>query len=383
MISKLANSISPFYVMEVLERAQKLEKQGTDIIHLEIGEPDHNTDDKICKEAITAINAGDTKYTHSLGISDLREQLCLYYKKKYGVSISAENIIVTNGSSPALFLAFCSVLNPGDEIILTDPHYACYPQIIRIAGGVPKFVRIYEKEDFQIDIKRLKKKISKKTRAILINSPSNPTGMLVNSDIMQQLSKLGIPIISDEIYHGLVYEGREQSILEFTKDAIVVSGFSKLYSMTGWRLGYLIVPDDYVRPIQKLQQNLFISANSFVQRAGIEALKMSDSQINSIVQKYKKRRDAMLTGLKSLGFKIQRVPDGAFYFFVNTKKISTNSYDLAFDLLENAHVALTPGIDFGKGGQGYMRFSYANSITNINEGISRLKKYWSSHRTEL
>ncbi len=375
MISKLANSISPFYVMEVLERAQKLEKQGTDIIHLEIGEPDHNTDDKICKEAITAINAGDTKYTHSLGISDLREQLCLYYKKKYGVSISAENIIVTNGSSPALFLAFCSVLNPGDEIILTDPHYACYPQIIRIAGGVPKFVRIYEKEDFQIDIKRLKKKISKKTRAILINSPSNPTGMLVNSDIMQQLSKLGIPIISDEIYHGLVYEGREQSILEFTKDAIVVSGFSKLYSMTGWRLGYLIVPDDYVRPIQKLQQNLFISANSFVQRAGIEALKMSDSQINSIVQKYKKRRDAMLTGLKSLGFKIQRVPDGAFYFFVNTKKISTNSYDLAFDLLENAHVALTPGIDFGKGGQGYMRFSYANSITNINEGISRLKKY--------
>lgn len=375
MISKLANSISPFYVMEVLERAQKLEKQGTDIIHLEIGEPDHNTDDKICKEAITAINAGDTKYTHSLGISDLREQLCLYYKKKYGVSISAENIIVTNGSSPALFLAFCSVLNPGDEIILTDPHYACYPQIIRIAGGVPKFVRIYEKEDFQIDIKRLKKKISKKTRAILINSPSNPTGMLVNSDIMQQLSKLGIPIISDEIYHGLVYEGREQSILEFTKDAIVVSGFSKLYSMTGWRLGYLIVPDDYVRPIQKLQQNLFISANSFVQRAGIEALKMSDSQINSIVQKYKKRRDAMLTGLKSLGFKIHRVPDGAFYFFVNTKKISTNSYDLAFDLLENAHVALTPGIDFGKGGQGYMRFSYANSITNINEGISRLKKY--------
>lgn len=375
MISKLANSISPFYVMEVLERAQKLEKQGTDIIHLEIGEPDHNTDDKICKEAITAINAGDTKYTHSLGISDLREQLCLYYKKKYGVSISAENIIVTNGSSPALFLAFCSVLNPGDEIILTDPHYACYPQIIRIAGGVPKFVRIYEKEDFQIDIKRLKKKISKKTRAILINSPSNPTGMLVNSDIMQQLSELGIPIISDEIYHGLVYEGREQSILEFTKDAIVVSGFSKLYSMTGWRLGYLIVPDDYVRPIQKLQQNLFISANSFVQRAGIEALKMSDSQINSIVQKYKKRRDAMLTGLKSLGFKIQRVPDGAFYFFVNTKKISTNSYDLAFDLLENAHVALTPGIDFGKGGQGYMRFSYANSITNINEGISRLKKY--------
>jgi len=199
--------------------------------------------------------------------------------------------------------------------------------------------------------------------------------MLVNKDVMEQLAGLRIPIISDEIYHGLVYEGKEQSILEFTESAIVVSGFSKLYSMTGWRLGYMIVPDPYVRPIQKLQQNLFISANSFVQSSGIEALRLSDNKIKNIVGKYKKRRDIMVTGLRDLGFDIKKVPDGAFYVFINTKKINTNSYELAFDILEKSHVALTPGIDFGSGGEGYLRFSYANSVENIKEGIARLKKY--------
>lgn len=375
MISKLAKSISPFYVMEVLERAQQLERKGINIVHLEIGEPDHNTDSQICKKAVSSIKSGDTKYTHSLGVAELREELSLFYKKKYNLSVSAQNVIVTTGSSPALFLCFASILDPGDEIILTDPHYACYPQIIKIAGGVPKFVRIYEQEDFQIDVSRLKKLISKKTKAILINSPSNPTGMLVNKDVMEQLAELRIPIISDEIYHGLVYEGKEQSILEFTESAIVVSGFSKLYSMTGWRLGYMIVPDPYVRPIQKLQQNLFISANSFVQSSGIEALRLSDNKIKNIVGKYKKRRDIMVTGLRDLGFDIKKVPDGAFYVFINTKKINTNSYELAFDILEKSHVALTPGIDFGSGGEGYLRFSYANSVENIKEGIARLKKY--------
>lgn len=375
MISKLAKSISPFYVMEVLERAQQLERKGINIVHLEIGEPDHNTDSQICKKAVSSIKSGDTKYTHSLGVAELREELSLFYKKKYNLSVSAQNVIITTGSSPALFLCFASILDPGDEIILTDPHYACYPQIIKIAGGVAKFVRIYEQEDFQIDVSRLKKLISKKTKAILINSPSNPTGMLVNNDVMEQLAELRIPIISDEIYHGLVYEGKEQSILEFTESAIVVSGFSKLYSMTGWRLGYMIVPDPYVRPIQKLQQNLFISANSFVQSSGIEALRLSDNKIKNIVGKYKKRRDIMVTGLRDLGFDIKKVPDGAFYVFINTKKINTNSYELAFDILEKSHVALTPGIDFGSGGEGYLRFSYANSVENIKEGIARLKKY--------
>jgi len=375
MISKLAKSISPFYVMEVLERAQQLERKGINIVHLEIGEPDHNTDSQICKKAVSSIKSGDTKYTHSLGVAELREELSLFYKKKYNLSVCPQNVIVTTGSSPALFLCFASILDPGDEIILTDPHYACYPQIIKIAGGVAKFVRIYEQEDFQIDVSRLKKLISKKTKAILINSPSNPTGMLVNNDVMEQLAELRIPIISDEIYHGLVYEGKEQSILEFTESAIVVSGFSKLYSMTGWRLGYMIVPDPYVRPIQKLQQNLFISANSFVQSSGIEALRLSDNKIKNIVGKYKKRRDIMVTGLRDLGFDIKKVPDGAFYVFINTKKINTNSYELAFDILEKSHVALTPGIDFGSGGEGYLRFSYANSVENIKEGIARLKKY--------
>jgi len=380
MVSRLSKSISPFYVMEVMEQAQVLEGRGIDVVHLEIGEPDHNTDSLVCAQAIKAIKASDTKYTHSLGILSLREKLKEHYKSKYSVDISENNIVVTMGSSPALFLSFLSMLNPGDEIILTDPHYACYPQIIRIAGGVPKFLRVYEKYGFQIDVSKLEKKITKKTRAVLINSPSNPTGMLVKPEIMKELSGLGIPIISDEIYHGLVYGDKERSILEFTQDAIVVSGFSKLYSMTGWRLGYMIVPESFVRPVQKLQQNLFISASAFVQRAGVKALELSDSRIGKVVKSYEKRRDLMVKGIRQLGFIVDHVPDGAFYVFVNVKKFGNNSLELAFDILENAHVALTPGIDFGRGGEGYLRFSYANSEENIKKGLDRLHKYFSEKR---
>lgn len=382
MVSRLSKSISPFYVMEVMEQAQVLESRGIDVIHLEIGEPDHNTDSLVCSQAIKAIKASDTKYTHSLGILSLREKIKEHYNSNYSVDISENNIVVTMGSSPALFLSFLSILNPGDEIILTDPHYACYPQIIRIAGGVPKFLRVYEKDDFQIDISKLKKKITKKTRAVLINSPSNPTGMLVKPEIMKELSRLGIPIISDEIYHGLVYGDNERSILEFTQNAIVVNGFSKLYSMTGWRLGYMIVPESFVRPVQKLQQNLFISASAFVQRAGVKALELSESRIGKVVKSYEKRRDLMVEGIRQLGFSVDRVPDGAFYVFVNAKKFGNHSLELAFDILENAHVALTPGIDFGRGGEGYLRFSYANSEENIKKGLDRLHKYFSKKRSK-
>ncbi len=375
MISKLSKSIPPFYVMEVLERAKEIESSGENVIHLEIGEPDHNTAIEVCTTAISSINEGETKYTHSLGIYELRNELSLYYKRKYDVDISADKIIVTSGSSPALFLSFLSILNPGDEIILTNPHYACYPQIIRIAGGVPKLLNIYEEDGFQIDIYELKKHITKKTKAILINSPSNPTGMMLEPDIIKEISELGIFVISDEIYHGLVYEGQEKTILEYSKKSIVVNGFSKLFSMTGWRLGYLIVPEEFVRPIQKLQQNLFISANSFVQRAAIKALNIKKQKLDSIVGSYKKRRDLMLNGLNNLGFNIRLVPDGAFYIFANSYHINKNSYKLAFDILERSHVALTPGIDFGSGGEGYIRFSYANSEGNIKEGLNRLGNY--------
>ena len=375
MPSKLSEELAPFYVMDVLERAKEIESQGKSVVHFEIGESDLSTPSIVCDEAIDAIRRGDTKYTQSLGILELRCAVAQDYKEKYGVDISPDRVIVTSGSSPALFLSMISLIDPGDEIIITDPHYSCYPQIIKIAGGVPKRVRIYEEEGFQIDVNRIRKAISEGTKAIIINSPSNPTGTVLEPHVMEEISKLGVYVISDEIYHGLVYEGEAHTIYEFTERAFSVNGFSKLYSMTGWRLGYFIAPHDFTRPIQKLQQNLFISPNPFVQRAGVAALKNAKSEAKEMVQIFNRRRKKMVVGLKDLGFEINCDPKGAFYVFVNTRKLGGKSYDLAFDILEKSHVAVTPGIDFGYGGEGYLRFSYTTSVENIEEGLRRLGEY--------
>ncbi len=375
MPSVLSEQLSPFYVMEVLEKAKEIEAQGESVIHFEVGEPDFDTPAVISQEAIKSIEEGDTKYTHSLGISELRDAVSKNYKANYGVDISPERVVITLGSSPALYLSIISLIEPGDEVLITDPHYACYPQIIKIAGGVPKTFRIYENEGFQINVDRLKKSISKKTKAIIINSPANPTGVVLNPGIMSEIAGLGITILSDEIYHGLVYEGQALTIYEVTDNAFAVGGFSKYYSMTGWRLGYLIAPDEFIRPIQKLQQNLFISPNAFVQRAGVKALISAQGDARSMAELFNERRKAMIEGIKGLGFNIYNEPQGAFYLFVDASKINPNSHELAFDILENARVAVTPGIDFGEGGEGYLRLSYATSISNIKEGIGRLGEY--------
>ena len=375
MPSKLSQEIAPFYVMDVLERAKELELEGHSVIHFEVGEPDLPTPEVVCEEAINAIRQGDTKYTPSLGIPELREAIAEDYKENYGVGISPSRVVITMGSSPALLLSMLSLLDQKEEVIITDPHYACYPQIIKVAGAVPSRFRIFEEDGFQVDIKSLKKAVSKKTKAILINSPSNPTGVILEPMLMKEISELGPYIISDEIYHGLVYEGKAHTILEFTDRAFIVNGMSKLYSMTGWRLGYFIAPEEFIRPIQKLQQNLFISPNPFVQRAGVAAIKRAKLEVKGMVQVFAERRGFMIEGLRELGFHIKSEPKGAFYVFVNAKRFGSNSLDLAFDILEKSHVAITPGIDFGYGGEGYLRFSYATSVENILEGIRRLGEY--------
>lgn len=375
MASNLSDEIAPFFVMDVLERAKELELRGKRVIHFEVGEPDLPTPKVICDEAIHAIQNGDTKYTPSLGIPELRAAIVEAYKENYGVEIAPARAVITMGSSPALFLTLLSLVDPGDDVIITDPHYACYPKIIRIAGAVPKLFRIYEEEGFQIDIPALKKIITDKTKAILVNSPSNPTGIVLDEKIIKEISELGPFVISDEIYHGLVYGSEAHSIYEFTDKAFVVNGMSKLYSMTGWRLGYLLAPEEFIRPIQKLQQNLFISPNPFVQRAGIAALKLAKEHVREMVRLFSERRELMVKGLRGLGFEIKAEPSGAFYVFVNARKLNYDSHDLAFDILEKAYVAVTPGIDFGLGGEGYLRFSYATSMDCIEEGIRRLDKY--------
>jgi aspartate/methionine/tyrosine aminotransferase len=375
MIAKRAREITPFIVMDVLERAHALEHEGIDVIHLEVGEPDFDTPQCVKDAACKALEEGHTHYTHSLGDLKLREGICKYYSKTYNVSVSPDQIVVTSGTSPAMFLIFSALLEKGDQVIISDPHYACYPNFVRFVQGVPVTVPVYEEDGFQYRPEAIKEKVTKKTKAIVINSPSNPTGNLLSESRMRAIAEFSPHIISDEIYHGLVYEGTEHSILEFTDTAFVLNGFSKLYAMTGLRLGYLIVPKPFIRPIQKIQQNFFISANSVVQIAGIAALEKAGEDVTRMKNIYNERRQYMVKRLKELGFGITVEPTGAFYVFANAKHISNDSYKLAFDILENAHVGVTPGIDFGSNGEGYLRFSYANSMENIVEGLNRIEDY--------
>jgi aspartate/methionine/tyrosine aminotransferase len=234
---------------------------------------------------------------------------------------------------------------------------------------------VYEEDGFQYTPSAIREKITERTKAIFINSPSNPTGNLLSEERMKAVAGFSPYIVSDEIYHGLVYEGKEHSILEFTENAFVLNGFSKLYAMTGLRLGYFIVPPEFIRPIQKIQQNFFISANSIMQIAGVTALRDAGEDIIRMKNIYNERRRYMISRLKGLGLGITVEPTGAFYVFANAKHISNDSYRLAFDILEKARVGVTPGIDFGANGEGYIRFSYANSIENIAEGMNRLEEY--------
>lgn len=375
MIANRVAQIAPFLAMDVLERAQVLERQGIDVVHLELGEPDFDAPDCV-KEAIQrAVAQGMTHYTHSLGDLALREAICAYYAQTYGVTVSPEQVLVSSGTSPVMMLLFSALLNPGDEVILSDPRYACYANMVHFAGGVCVNVPVYEQDGFQLDPQAVRERLTPRTRAIVINSPSNPTGTLLSVERMAALAELGTPIISDEIYHGLVYEGGERSILEFTQNAFVLNGFSKLYAMTGLRLGYLIAPPAYMRALQKLQQNFFISANSAAQQGGIAALQSAAEDVARMKRIYDERRRFMLARLRELGLGVAVEPTGAFYVFANARHLSNDSLALAFDILERAHVGVTPGIDFGANGEGYLRFSYATAIDRIAEGLNRLEGY--------
>jgi len=382
MICQKAKKIPPFHVMEVLERAQELERNGRNIIHLEIGEPDFPTAPHICTAATSALWSGETKYTHSLGLPQLRESIADHYNAKFKLELKPGQILVTSGTSPALLLVFMSLLEQGDEVIMSNPHYACYPNFVGYSGGKPVFLHTHEASGFNLEPYSVAGAITPRTKAILINSPCNPTGHVMPPESIRGIAESAgdIPVISDEIYQGLIYKGRDHSILEFTDNAFVLNGFSKLYAMTGWRLGYLIAPEEYIRPLQKLQQNFFICANSFVQHAGIAALKGPQEHVREMLGIYDKRRKFILKRLKEIGFGINYEPDGAYYVLANAKEFNLDSLDLSGRLLEEAGVAVTPGIDFGDGATGYLRFSYANSIENIREGMDRIEGYLKTSR---
>jgi (5-formylfuran-3-yl)methyl phosphate transaminase len=374
-VSKRAREITPFIAMDVLETAQVMERSGDTIIHLEVGEPDFDTPACIKEAAIRALRDNKTHYTDSRGIIELREAIAAHYYRQYKVKVSPDQIMITSGTSPAMFMVFSALLEPGQEIIISDPHYACYPNFIQFAQGSPVKIQVHEEDGFQYYPGEIRKHIRRRTKGIFINSPSNPTGTLLSEDRMREVAGYKPYIISDEVYHGLVYEGQEHSILEFTDRAFVLNGFSKLYAMTGWRLGYLIAPQEFIRPLQKIHQNFFISANSIAQWAGITALTQAQEDVSRMRGLYDQRRKVMIKRLKALGFGLKVEPTGAFYVLANAKSFHQDSYKLAFDILKKAKVGVTPGIDFGAGAEGYLRFTYANSIERIEEGMERLQAY--------
>ena len=382
LVSDRARRMPPFLVMEVLERASELQRTGRSIIHLEVGEPDFATPQVVVEAGQRALREGRTHYTHSLGHPELREAIAAWFCNQYGVHISPDRIVVTIGSSGAMLLVFAALLDPGCEVLLTDPHYACYPNFVSAFGGVPVRIPVREEDGFQFDPAMVRRCWGPRTRALILNSPANPTGTMTQPDRMQQIVEAvggrGV-IVSDEIYHGLVYQGRAHSILEYCPEAVIVSGFSKRFAMTGWRLGYAILPEWLVRPVQKLQQNLFISPPDFPQFAAIAALQDAAEDVERMRKQYDERRCLVLRGLADMGLTVLTQPVGAFYVFVNVHRYTNDVLAFTGRLLEEAGVAVTPGVDFGPGGGGYIRISYANSVENIDEGMRRLEKFLHSN----
>ena len=380
MTNLLKPKISPFIVMEILEEAQKLERMGKKIIHLEIGEPTEEVDEKIVKNGLKALNEKKYKYSSSLGIPELRKLISDDYKTNFNLNIEPERIIVTSGSSAAILLAILSSTNMNEEIIIIDPHYPCYPQIIKILGRDIKIFKTYEMENYQIDINKLKKIISKKTKALIVNSPANPTGVSQSDSILKKLSKLNIQIISDEIYQGLSIDYPLNTILKHDlTNSIVVNGFSKYYSMTGWRLGYIIMPKKLIRYAQKLQQNMFICAPTISQHAATGCYKISKKNKDFLIKKYKKNRDFLIKELRKMNIDINYKPDSAFYIFCDMSNYTKYAVNLCNDILDKVGLALAPGIDFGKDYKKFIRISYASTFSDIEEGMvllhSYLKKY--------
>ena len=371
--------IEPFLAVEVAERAQMLERQGVDVVHLGYGEPDFAPPAVVQQALARAIAQGQMRYTHSLGILPLREAIADHYRATYGVKISPDQILVTPGTSPAMLLLFGALLDPGDEVVLSDPYYACYPNFIRYAEGQPVYVGVTEEDGFQYRPEAIQSRVGPRTRAIVINSPANPTGTVLSPERMAAIGALsrdgGPLIVSDEIYHGLSYAGRDRTILEFTDRAFVLNGFSKAYAMTGWRLGWVIAPRDHIRALQTLYGNFFISTNEFVQWAGLAALREAGEDSRRFRAIFDDRRRAMIDGLRALGFGVGTEPTGAFYVLANARHLSTDSVSLARDILESSHVAVTPGAAFGANAEGYLRFSYASSLERIGEGLDRLRRF--------
>lgn len=373
MVSERANRTTPFTAMEVLERANELD----DVIHLEVGEPDFPTPEEVTEAAIAALRAGETGYTSSRGKPALREAIADYYDQQYGVDVPIDRIIVTAGSSPALQLAFAATVDPGEEVVLTDPYYACYPNFVRQVDGRISTVSLSAADDFEPRVEAFAEVVSEETSALLLNSPANPTGAVMSGSTLSALVDLAAEhdahVISDEVYHGLSYDDTEHTILEYTDDAFVLDGFSKRFSMTGWRLGWMVAPPAYADTVNRVAQNTLICAPNFVQEGGIAALQSATERLPAIRETYRQRRDFILQEVETWGMSMGYTPGGAYYLLIDVSDLPGDAYDASSFFLEEAGVAMTPGPDFGTNAEHCLRVSYANSMANLEEASRRIQ----------
>jgi len=380
MIADRVFRLSGEGAFEVLAQAKKLEKAGKHIIHLEIGEPDFDTPENVKEKAIQAIQDGHTYYVPSYGIDDLREAVVVYMQRTRGVKVVPEEVVVTPGAKPVIFLGFLLLLQPGDEVIYPNPGFPAYRSIIEFVGAKSIPLQLREENDFRVDIDELKKLITPRTKMLVLNSPHNPTGSRLLAEDMEEIAQVVVEedlmVFSDEVYSEIVYDGDHVSILQYPgmkERTILLDAFSKTYAMTGWRLGYAVLPRELAGYLSLLMMNSNSCTCTFTQMAGAEALLYSSDSVRNMTQEFRRRRDFLYERIHQIeGVQIVK-PSGAFYYFPNIKSFGFTSREMASYLMEEAGVALLPGTCFGDQGEGYLRISFSNSLENISEAMDRIE----------
>ncbi len=381
LLAQRLASVAPFHVMELFARARELETQGRCIVHMEIGEPDFPTPKPICDAGVRVIETGNLFYTPALGLPELRAAIARFYHDRYGVAVPAGRIVITVGASGALLLAIAALIDPGDEVVMADPGYPCNRNFVRMMGGVPVEVAVGVESAYQLLPEMVERHWTPRTRAVMVASPSNPTGTLMPAAALRAIAEIaaarGATVIVDEIYHGLVYDGDYTTALAASDRVFVINSFSKYFNMTGWRLGWMVAPEAYVRELDKLAQNIFLCAPTPAQHAALAAFEPATLAILEARRaQFRQRRDFLVPALRSLGFRIAVVPQGAFYIYADCSALTGDSFAFTRDLLESAGVAITPGADFGEHGAArHVRFAYTNAIPVLAEGVRRIGEF--------
>jgi aspartate/methionine/tyrosine aminotransferase len=383
--------IEPFHVVELLTRARQLEAEGRDIIHMEVGEPDFPTPEPIANAAVNAIKGGKMKYTQALGLPELREAISAFYRQRYGVVVPASRIALTNGASGALNLTFACLAEPGSEWLLTDPGYPCNRHILRAFEGRPQNIPVGPETNFQPTPALLRQHWRPSTAGLLVASPANPTGTLLTLAEIEALADVcrekNGHFLVDEIYHGLTYAPQEAPLGDETDaptacaagdDIWVINSFSKYFQMTGWRLGWMVIPEPYVRDIEKLAQNLTLCPSTPAQYGALAAFEPETiALLEARRAEFRRRRDFLAPALEQIGFRITARPQGAFYLYCDCSALADDSFTLAIDLLEKTGVAATPGLDFGSNEpEKYIRFAYTTDVDRLAEAVERLARYF-------